>query len=133
MKHHVLKISFLVVQLIICAIFSLAAVHVMPEQPVNWQPVTLTFDGPSTSEDAAVNPFLDYRMSVEFRHRESATTRTVQGFFAADGDAGNSSAKEGNKWRVRFPAAGWAVGLESLFSNRIQCRVGRCRGSGNCL
>ncbi len=36
MKHHVQKISFLVVQLIICAIFSLAAVHVMPEQPVNW-------------------------------------------------------------------------------------------------
>ncbi len=118
MKHHVLKISFLVVQLIICAIFSLAAVHVMPEQPVNWQPVTLTFDGPSTSEDAAVNPFLDYRMSVEFRHRESATTRTVQGFFAADGDAGNSSAKEGNKWRVRFtpPQAGqwdWKVSFRT--------------------
>ncbi len=78
-----------------------AAPSVEPTQPVRWQPVTLTFDGPSASEDATPNPFTDYRMSVTFRH-SSGAERTAQGFFAADGDAANSSSKSGDKWRVRF-------------------------------
>jgi hypothetical protein len=31
-----------------------------------WHKVTLTFDGPKTSEDATPNPFLDYRLNVFF-------------------------------------------------------------------
>lgn len=87
------------------------AVELAPDQSVRWQTVTLTFDGPETAEDAAPNPFLDYRMSVQFSHMQSGTSRTVPGFFAADGDAAESSATAGNKWRVRFrpPHAGtWA-------------------------
>ncbi len=87
------------------------AVELAPDQPVRWQTVTLTFDGPETAEDATPNPFLDYRMSVQFSHMQSGTSRTVQGFFAADGDAAESSATDGDKWRVRFapPHAGtWA-------------------------
>ncbi len=88
-----------------------ADVDVVPESPVRWQPVTMTFDGPETSEDATPNPFLDYRMNVSFSHQQSGESRTVQGFFAADGNAGETSADAGTKWRVRFtpPLAGtWA-------------------------
>ena len=90
------------------AVAASAAVEIAPEGPVRWQPVTLTFDGPETSEGATPNPFLDYRMSVTFSHRQSGESRTVQGFFAADGDAGETSADAGNKWRARFtpPLAG---------------------------
>ena len=78
------------------------AVEIAPASPVRWQPVTLTFDGPESSEDATPNPFLDYRLSVSFAHQASGESRVVPGFFAADGDAAESSAAEGNKWRVRF-------------------------------
>lgn len=90
------------------ATLAAAAVQVTPENPVRWQPVELTFDGPETSESATPNPFLDYRMSVSFAHQQSGEARTVQGFFAADGNAAESSAEAGSKWRVRFapPLAG---------------------------
>ena len=82
--------------LLVCALAMpvFAAPSVDPAQPVKWQPVTLTFDGPSTSEGANPNPFTDYRMSVTFEH-SSGEKRVSQGFFAADGDAANSSAKSG--------------------------------------
>ncbi len=84
------------------------AVQVSPGNPVQWQAVTLTFDGPESDEDATPNPFLDYRMAVSFSHQQSGESRTAQGFFAADGNAGETSATGGNKWRVRFtpPLAG---------------------------
>lgn len=44
--------------LLICAASS-AAVSVEPNDPARWQPMTLTFDGPSTSEGATPNPFRD--------------------------------------------------------------------------
>ena len=90
---------------------STAAVVVAPDSPVRWQPVTLTFDGPSASETGTPNPFLDFRMTVSFSHQQSGESRTVPGFFAADGNAAETSADSGDKWRVRFtpPLAGsWA-------------------------
>ncbi len=65
-----------------------------------WHRVTLTFDGPQASELGAVNPFTDYRLSVTFTN--GSTTHTVPGFFAADGDAANTSAASGDQWRVHF-------------------------------
>jgi hypothetical protein len=67
-----------------------------------WHKVTVTFDGPKTSEDATPNPFRDYRLNVTFTHPESGAAYTVPGFFAADGNAAETSAKEGNKWRAYF-------------------------------
>ncbi len=67
-----------------------------------WTPVTLTFDGPNTAEDAEPNPFRDYRLTVTFRHAASKRTITVPGFYCADGDAGQTSAASGNKWRAIF-------------------------------
>lgn len=67
-----------------------------------WHKVTVDFDGPATSEDATPNPFRDYRLNVTFTHPESGTSYVVPGYFAADGDAANTSAKAGNKWRAHF-------------------------------
>lgn len=76
--------------------------QVDPAQPLRRQPVTLTFDGPEAAENGSPNPFSDFRMSVTFTHEASGARRAAQGFFAADGNAAESSAESGNKWRVRF-------------------------------
>lgn len=67
-----------------------------------WHKVTLTLDGPFAHElDNAPNPFTDYYLRVAFTH-ESGKKYYVPGYFAADGDAANSSADSGTKWRVNF-------------------------------
>lgn len=63
-----------------------------------WHKVTITFDGPSVSESETT--FKDYRLDVTFTN--GAASYKVPGYFAADGDAGESSATSGNKWRVHF-------------------------------
>ncbi|MFO1022354.1 MAG: DUF5060 domain-containing protein [Planctomycetales bacterium] len=65
-----------------------------------WHRISLTFDGPQSDEMATPNPFRDYRLIVEF----TRPTRSlkVQGFFAADGNAAETGATAGNKWRVHF-------------------------------
>jgi len=65
-----------------------------------WHCVTLTFEGPKADENDAVNPFLDYRLEVVFTHTTGYFR--VPGFFAADGNAGETGASSGNRWRVRF-------------------------------
>lgn len=67
-----------------------------------WHKVTLTIDGPEADEKGTPNPFLDYRMQVVFRHLESGLTYQVPGYFAADGDAANTSGSSGNKWRAHL-------------------------------
>jgi len=65
-----------------------------------WHKVTLTFDGPETSEDATPNPFLDYRLNVIFTNGDKCYI--VPGYYAADSNAAETSDTEGNKWRVHF-------------------------------
>lgn len=66
-----------------------------------WHTVTLTFEGP-TGYESEPNTFWDNRLTVEFTHAATDTSYTVPGFFAADGNAGETHANSGNKWRVRF-------------------------------
>lgn len=61
-----------------------------------WHKVTLTFDGPSTSQTATPNPFTEYRLNVTFT--QGQTSMIVPGYYATDGNGGAS----GNKWRVHF-------------------------------
>lgn len=68
--------------------------------PMLWHTVSLDFEGPETSETDPLNPFTNYRLLVEFSNGEKSYL--IRGFYAADGDAGNTSAKSGNVWRVRF-------------------------------
>ena len=66
-----------------------------------WHKVTLTLTGPQADESStAPNPFTDYRMTVTFAHESGTPTYRVPGYFAGDGDAANSSATSGNKWRA---------------------------------
>jgi hypothetical protein len=67
-----------------------------------WHPVTLTFEGPQASEHGSPNPFRDYRLTVVFTHSATASEHVVPGYFAADGDAAETSATAGAKWRVHF-------------------------------
>src|SRR4030095_13821609 len=53
-------------------------------------------------ETGTPNPFLDYRLTVTFTHESGAPSYSVPGYFAADGNAANTSASVGNKWRVHF-------------------------------
>lgn len=72
--------------------------------PMQWHKTTLSLDGPYAHEkDNLPNPFTDYSLSVEFKHVDG-TTYTVPGYFAADGDAANSSAESGTIWKVHFAA-----------------------------
>ena len=97
-----------------------------------WHKVTLTIDGPRASmygttmleydEDAGElyldvrpqggppgrlgymhpNPFLDYRMTVTFSHESGTLSYEVPGYFAADGNAAETGAMSGNKWRAHL-------------------------------
>ncbi len=65
-----------------------------------WHKVTLVLNGPETSEWALENPFLDYKLAATFT--KGTKSYTVPGYFAADGQAGESSANEGSVWKVHF-------------------------------
>ncbi len=67
-----------------------------------WHKVTLVFEGPETSEKADQNPFLNYRLNVTFTHPVTQEKFVVPGYFAADGNAGNTGAEAGNIWKVHF-------------------------------
>jgi hypothetical protein len=68
-----------------------------------WHKVTLTLDGPFAHElDREPNPFTDYRFSVRFRHESGSPDFQVPGYFAADGNAAETSARSGTKWRAHL-------------------------------
>ena len=69
-------------------------------QAAQWQKLTLSFNGPPSSEQATNNPFTDYRLTVTFT--QGTQTFRIPGFYAADGNAAESSADSGNVWQVRF-------------------------------
>ncbi len=65
-----------------------------------WDKVTIDFTGPESSEDGAENPFTNYRLNVTFS--KGSKRLTVPGYFAADGNAAETSAAAGSTWRVHF-------------------------------
>ncbi|MEM1095388.1 MAG: DUF5060 domain-containing protein [Bacteroidota bacterium] len=67
-----------------------------------YHPLTLTFDGPEADEDDTPNPFRNYRLQVTFSHAASGYEVEVPGYFAADGNASETSATSGRKWRAHF-------------------------------
>ena len=88
-------------------IFSILLARDLPaDQPavsgerIIWHEMALTFEGPETSEYDKINPFLNYRLDVTFSNGNKEYV--VPGFYAADGDAAESGADKGNKWRVNF-------------------------------
>lgn len=68
-----------------------------------WHKVTLTLDGPFAHElDKNPNAFTDYNMMVNFTHESGVPSYEVPGYFAADGNASESSADAGTKWRAHL-------------------------------
>lgn len=66
-----------------------------------WHKITVDVDGPFAREnDSLANPFLDYRMEVTFENEERSYT--VPGYFAADGNAAETGANSGTRWRAHF-------------------------------
>lgn len=68
-----------------------------------WHKVTLWVEGPEVAEWSKSNPFLDYLLTVEFSKGDKKLE--VPGYFAADGNAAETSADEGNIWKVHFRPA----------------------------
>ncbi|WP_369073179.1 DUF5060 domain-containing protein [Aquimarina agarivorans] len=56
--------------------------------------MTLDFKGPETDEAAVYNPFLNYKLIIHFTHKQ--TKKSIRGYFAADGNAAETSATTGN-------------------------------------
>jgi len=93
----------LVAVLLLNSITARAAGPVVSGELKQWHKVTLTLDGPQAKEtDNDPNPFADFRMDVTFTHESGSPSYTVPGYFAADGDAANTSANSGNKWRAHL-------------------------------
>lgn len=68
-----------------------------------WHKVTLTLNGPYAHElDNAPNPFINYQLDVTLTHESGSPKYTIPGYFAADGDAANTSAVSGTKWRAHL-------------------------------
>lgn len=68
-----------------------------------WHKVTLTLDGPFARErDTEPNPFTDLALTVTFAHESGAPSYTIPGYFAADGNAAESGAESGTKWRAHL-------------------------------
>ena len=111
-----MTISFregIIPNLILFASALISVLHVVPQSAFaqselveitgelqKWHPITFTLTGPSSSETAEPNPFFDYRFEVTFKNEGKAYR--VPGYFAADGDAANTSATSGDKWQARF-------------------------------
>ncbi len=67
-----------------------------------WHKITIDLEGPYAHEkDNDPNPFTDYNMVVTFTH-DDGTTYKIPGYFAADGNAADTSAEAGTVWRAHF-------------------------------
>lgn len=82
---------------------------VLDSQPVTvvgekkrWHKITLKCKGPQTGENAKPNPFRDFRLNAIFHHSATGKKYAVPGYYAADGNAADSSASSGNVWHVHF-------------------------------
>lgn len=63
-----------------------------------WEKVIVTIDGPAVDESEST--YRNYRLDVTFSN--GSESFKVPGYFAADGNAAETSATQGNKWRAIF-------------------------------
>ena len=99
MKKPIITSFYLLLTLFL--LHGVAAQEITGEQK-KWHKITMEFEGPETSEQAEENPFLSYKLNVVFTHSGTGQKFSIPGYFAADGDAGNTGATAGNSWKVHF-------------------------------
>ncbi len=91
---------FIIISILFCIFFASCQNTSTVLEVKKWEKLTLSFEGPSTNELAENNPFLNYRLMVKFTHANK--TITIPGFYAADGNAAETSSDSGNIWKVHF-------------------------------
>ncbi|MEO0510474.1 MAG: DUF5060 domain-containing protein, partial [Verrucomicrobiota bacterium] len=87
-----------------------------------WHKTTIDIKGPYGDEDGTTNPFTDYRLTVTFNHPDSGTTITVPGYFAADGNAANTSATAGDIWKTHFlpnKTGAWSYQIDFITGSNV--------------
>ncbi|MDG2170365.1 MAG: DUF5060 domain-containing protein [Opitutales bacterium] len=94
------------IRILLLTVIALLSAHVSYPDTIHgdlvtWHKVTIDFEGPNSSETGDINPFTDSRLDVEFTG-PSGQRFSIPGYFAADGNAGESSSESGNIWRVHF-------------------------------
>lgn len=128
------KLKTPIIGALLCSFLALSACQRTPQTtqidgPLTlWYPVVLTFDGPQVDETSAT--FRDYRLDVTFTHEKRSFT--VPGYFAADGDAANTGADSGNKWRVKYTpdAEGkWKYSVSFLHGKDIAINLDSANGT----
>ncbi|MFO1008274.1 MAG: DUF5060 domain-containing protein [Planctomycetaceae bacterium] len=82
-----------------------------------WQPTMLSFEGPELEEQGSPNPFTDFRLDVTFQL--GARKVVVPGYFAADGNAAETSADKGRVWQVQ-----WLPDTPGLWKWSVRFRTG---------
>jgi hypothetical protein len=86
-----------------------------------WHKVTLSLAGPYAHElDQQPNPFTDRCLQVEFTHESGSPRYSVPGYFAADGQAGESSAVAGTVWRAHL-----SPDKSGTWNYRVSFRTGK--------
>ena len=86
-----------------------------------WNNITLTLSGPYAHEhDNKPNPFTDHKFDVRFTHESGSPSYVVPGYFAADGNAANSSAQSGTAWRAHL-----TPDLPGIWEYEVQFRTGK--------
>lgn len=95
-------LAFFCIWLLLCANAShaTAAMRFSVEPSYQHEFLELEFSIKGTSETAAFNPFLNYRLQVDFMQDDA--TFSVPGFYAGDGNAAQTSSDEGGIWKARF-------------------------------
>ncbi|HVG09393.1 MAG TPA: DUF5060 domain-containing protein [Thermoanaerobaculia bacterium] len=111
--------------LLLTSLPAFAATGTVTGELRKWHRIDVTFSGPQTSETASPNPFRDYRLDVTFVHRATGARRVVPGYYAADGNAAQTGATSGNKWRVHF-----APDKEGTWDYKASFRAGKDVAAG---
>ena len=102
MNHHKLVLLCAICSILVaaCDVSAVSKGAVVSGELKKWHKVTITFAGPKTNENADPNPFRDYRLNVTFT--KGSKRYVVPGYYAVDGNAAQTGATAGNKWRVHF-------------------------------
>lgn len=95
-----MRVRFLFVIVLIFCVCTLHAARIGGDL-MQWHRMSIDFDGPMSDEQGTPNPFVDFRLQVDFTG-PGGQKFSVPGFFAADGKSEETGATQGTVWRVYF-------------------------------
>ncbi|GAA4974562.1 DUF5060 domain-containing protein [Algibacter aquimarinus] len=108
----IVLVAFLSLILINCTTHS----QIITGELKQYHKTTITFEGPSLEESPET--YLNYRMNVSFTSPDNHAY-VVPAYYAADGNAAETSAKSGNKWRVHF-----TPNIVGVWNYKVSLRTG---------